>query len=113
MSLLNYITTDAAKEIKSKIYGAHLVYGYLATLKLLTEYENKENYYVCYWLHKSLISHGKDVPTVYGKKALDYIFEYYESIGHPERFNAHLEGLEERANKMREYIESSWAFMNY
>ena len=113
MSLLKYITTSAAREMQNRVYGAHLTYGYLATVKLLKEYEDKEYYYVCFWLHKSLTRHEKNTPTTYGKNALDYIFEHYESIGKPERFDAHVNSLPQRVNEAREYIESSWAFMNY
>lgn len=113
MSKLELISDNAIFQFRNSVVKAIVHYGYLAAVKLLKEYEDKEYYYTCFCIYSVIKSKGNDIPTTYGKEALNYVSEFFEAEGAPDKFDTHLQDLERRVNKMREFIEKSWAFMQY
>ena len=84
-SLIGIKEPDTECEILAKISAyeyAFYSYGLLPLLLLLDEYIELERYYECYCIKTAIdninFKYKQNLETVYGKKAVDSVKEYYD-----------------------------------
>jgi len=108
-------TISQATEVmlRTVLFKLSMQYGYLATLQLLKDYEDREYYYICHVILGIVEQIDPKRPTSMGWAAIKHTEEIFDKNKILNTFDNHLQEIGIRVKLMREGLESHWSFMRY